>query len=411
MTIPVENPELNDRSSKLARPNVLARRVKFIHERINRDSYACGTLRRQWHFANHVETDLERRPNRKNGNFERDSRRKLARQNLELACLATTSDPLQTIRPVVMGNTPDSDLFKILITVKKDWRKHPLPEWDDLSRPERWAFGVVSYLGLSRGEYSAITLNFSEEKARRPFEHLKDSARKKLPEILGLGVPFTLERDKKGRPHLHTFTPGNVTDAQRAALKKMGGNWNGKDSKRQLVIKRRYGPQDAIAWAAGYMVKDVVKGEAIYHAPHNMTREGKANYERVTAIVREQCITVRNSQTTSPTQTKVLEKTAPCSSPCENVSTTILKIEANSHTATPGHAQEGQQNALESISHQKAHQDSQNTNKAPKSDSVSFGDVEGQQVHQPRLPVDSAPDAIRQVGGHSLRIGGDAKES
>lgn len=38
--------------------------------------------------------------------------------------------------------------------------------------------------------------------------------------------------------------------------------------------------------------------------------------------------------------------------------------------------------------------DSTSTNKAPKSDYVSFGDIEDQQVHQPRLPEDSALDAM-----------------
>lgn len=394
MIIPAENPVNNDRSSILERPKVVEFRVRIIRERIERDSYAHGTPRRQWHFANHAETDLGRRSNRKNGNFERGLRRKIARQNLELACLAANQDPQKMIRPVVMGITPDSDQNKILIAVRKDWRKHPLPEWDELSRPERWAFGILGHLKASRGEYSAITLNFSEKKAQRSLEHLRDSVRKKLDEIFGLDVSFNLERDKEGRAHLHTLTPGNVTDAQRAALKKMGGKWSGSDARRQLVIKRRHGVRNAISWVAGYMAKNVVKGEGIYYFPHSMTREGKAIYENMAALVSEQCIAARSSQTTSPTQTKVLEKPAPYSSPSENVSTAILKIEAEDHTGTPGHVHEGPQDALESISNPKAPQGSTSTNKAVKSDSVSFGDIEGQPVHQPRLPEDSALDAM-----------------
>ncbi|MBW3787808.1 hypothetical protein GL268_01635 [Aeromonas veronii] len=84
------------------------------------------------------------------------------------------------------------------------------------------------------------------------------------------------------------------------------------------------------------MAKNVVKGEGIYYFPHSMTREGKAIYENMAAMVSEQCIAARSSQTTSPTQTKVLEKPAPYSSPSENVSTAILKIEAEDHTGTPG---------------------------------------------------------------------------
>lgn len=336
MIISAENPANNDRSSILEQPKVVAFRVKFIRERIERDSYARGTPRRQWHFANHVETDLGRRSNRKNGNFERGLRRKIARQNLELACLAANRDPQQMIRPVVMGITSDSDRNKILIAVRKDWRKRPLPEWDELSRPERWAFGILGHLKASRGEYSAITLNFSEEKARKTLECLKDSIRKRISNILGLDVSFNLERDKEGRAHLHSLTPGNVTDAQRAALKKMGGKWSGSDARRQLVIKRRYGVRDAISWVAGYMAKNVVKGEGIYYSPHSMTREGKAIYEKMAAMVSKQCIAARNSKTTSPTQTKVLEKLAPYSSPSENVSTAILKIEAEDRTGTPG---------------------------------------------------------------------------
>lgn len=336
--VSAENLAFNDRSSILERPSVVAFRVKLIRELIERDSYAHGTPRRQWHFANHAETDLGRRSNRKNGNFERGLRRKIARQNLELACLAANQDPQKMIRPVVMGITPASDQNKILIAVRKDWRKHPLPEWDELSRPERWAFGIIGHLKASRGEYSAITLNFSEKKAQRSLEHLRDSARKKLDEIFGLDVSFNLERDKEGRAHLHTLTPGNVTDAQRAALKKMGGKWSGSDARRQLVIKRRHGVRNAISWVAGYMAKNVVKGEGIYYFPHSMTREGKAIYENMAAMVSEQCIAARSSQTTSPTQTKVLEKPAPYSSPSENVSTAILKIEAEDHTGTPGMA-------------------------------------------------------------------------
>lgn len=357
MSIPVADPAHNDRSSKLAlSPRIILKRVELRRPLIERDSYASGEQRRFWYLTNQVMADLGKRAvsksalqqTGKSGKKRVTQRRKISRVVSVLAALFSPVALVQVVRAVVTGVNPDPTRSPIQIEVVKGWKKNPLPEWDDLSLPERWAFGVVYYLQASKGTYSTVNLNLSESKSKRPLENLKEIARKKLPEIFGLSVPFCFEYDEKGRAHMHSFVPGDVTDKQRKQLKSFGGKWDGSNPKHQLVIKHCTGIQGAIQWASGYMLKEVVKGNAVCYTPRIMAQSGRAHYEHVAAIVRDLCVQARNQSTSLSNKTKVLEKTSGNESLGEKIDTAILKSRSyqNNRLQTLSDALEGHRDTL-----------------------------------------------------------------
>lgn len=415
-----ESSALNDRSSKLTQPNEFALARRNLHsddspsrdERIAkmqiariRDALKGGmnvdkSIRRATHRAVSSISETARwtlwRARFPNTKTAARALKGMVRQSLVLSGLASRRDYEKMISSVVNMYDPS---FVLIST--PNWRKEPLRPWKDLSGLEKyaWVTSGMMYERCSK-RYVAFSLNLSMEDAAKSPAELKDPIRKRLGRALGREVEhmtmFCIERDSEGRSHCHGIYFGSLTAEQKKRLKSAGGEWDGSDSRRQRRTTERYGMGEAIGWG-WYIHKDIGK-DAEFYIPHELTRLGQAHYGRMTALLLPHFIAERDStvsqKATSPTQTKVLEKPAPYSSPSEKVSTAILKIEAEDHTGTPGHAHEGPQDAPESISNPKAPQDSTSTNKAAKSDSVSFGDIEDQPVHQPRLPEDSALDAM-----------------
>ncbi|WP_270828949.1 hypothetical protein [Aeromonas sp. QDB20] len=415
-----ESSALNDRSSKLTQPNefALARRNLHCDDSLSRDERIAkmqiARIRDALKGGMNVDKSIRRATHRAVSSISETARwtlwrarfpntktaartlKVMVRQSLVLSGLASRRDYEKMISSVVNMYDPS---FVLIST--PNWRKEPLRPWKDLSGLEKyaWVTSGMMYERCSK-RYVAFSLNLSMEDAAKSPAELKDPIRKRLGRALGREVEhmtmFCIERDSEGRSHSHGIYFGSLTAEQKKRLKSAGGEWDGSDSRRQRRTTERYGMGEAIGWG-WYIHKDIGK-DAEFYIPHELTRLGQAHYGRTTALLLPHFIAERDStvsqKATSPTQTKVLEKPAPYSSPSEKVSTAILKNEANGCAAIPGHVHEGPQEAPESIPNSKSLRDMASTNKAAKSDSVSFGDIEDQPVHQPRLPEDSALDAM-----------------
>ncbi|WP_421264917.1 hypothetical protein [Aeromonas veronii] len=192
------------------------------------------------------------------------------------------------------------------------------------------------------GVYTAVSLNFGKGKldkfkgkanGRMAWHKRMTTALNKA--LQGLPFNFVMERARSGW-HLHMIVHGvhyEVFEEQhKAALLQIGGAYTPEAEDHQLVIDGGYGFEWMLGWV-GYMTKDK---DAILYESNALTAAGRELFAYVKAKLTD--YHTRNSQITSPTQTKVLEKPAPYSSPSENVSTAILKIEAEDHTGTPGMA-------------------------------------------------------------------------
>lgn len=190
------------------------------------------------------------------------------------------------------------------------------------------------------GVYTAVSLNFGKGKldkfkgkanGRMAWHKRMTTALNKA--LQGLPFNFVMERARSGW-HLHMIVHGvhyEVFEEQhKAALLQIGGAYTPEAEDHQLVIDGGYGFEWMLGWV-GYMTKDK---DAILYESNALTAAGRELFAYVKAKLTD--YHTRNSQITSPTQTKVLEKPAPYASPSEKVSNAILKIEAEDHTGTPG---------------------------------------------------------------------------
>lgn len=107
----------------------------------------------------------------------------------------------------------------------------------------------------------------------------------------GLDYSYALERDSKGRWHIHGIVynmhEDDFNERCAANLRKAGGRYSEKAEDRQLHIQGGYGFEKAIGWA-GYSTKTnrtLTSRDTIWRESQNMTRAGKELFDYARAVL------------------------------------------------------------------------------------------------------------------------------
>lgn len=207
-------------------------------------------------------------------------------------------------------------------------RRIRLPRWRDLPNHIRLTFALAAGMSaLDAIDYTPICLNLSEEDAAQHPESLTEKIRKRLYVALDAHIPFVIERDDKGRSHVHAIYLGTLTRQQRARLKKAGGKIEGPASQFQLWAPPKEGITFCLGWTR-YMQK-----EAKAHIPNEMRSAGEALYKHVRALINEinTAPTTRNPKPATSTYATCipLEENSPILSPRHEIGAAISKIETS----------------------------------------------------------------------------------
>lgn len=207
-------------------------------------------------------------------------------------------------------------------------RRIRLSRWRDLPNHIRLAFALAAGMNvLDAIDYTPICLNLSEENAAEHPDSLTEKIRKRLHVALDAHIPFVIERDDKGRSHVHAIYLGTLTRQQRARLKKAGGKIEGPASQFQLWAPPKEGITFCLGWTR-YMQK-----EAKAHIPNEMRSAGEALYKQVRALINEinTAPTTRNPKPATSTYATCipLKENSPILSPRHEIGAAISKIETS----------------------------------------------------------------------------------
>ncbi len=223
--------------------------------------------------------------------------------------------------------------------------------WRNLGGEWKRIFKQAAMIAIS-GNFVTFSLNlgnalldkYKADESRDTLKKWHDRIGDRLRNALkGLDYSYALERDSKGRWHVHgiiyNMHEDDFNERYAANLRDAGGRYSEQAEDHQLHIHGGYGFERAIGWA-GYSTKTnrtLTSRNTIWYESHNMTSAGKALFDYARAALTSQKARRNRADNEAdkanqdnadiPAQVKVLEKIDRIQPKREETDTVILKSE------------------------------------------------------------------------------------